>query len=108
MEFADGFFEDAGERAAPAGVDCGDGAFFGVDEEDRDAICGLNAEEKAGSFGERGVSFAGLFWYGGERPNDRGVNLFEGDERKFLRVEGGLEFLAIFEDVFAGVPVGEA
>jgi len=36
------------------------------------------------------------------------MNLLEIDEREFLSAEGGLEFFAVFEDVFAGVPVGEA
>lgn len=34
--------------------------------------------------------------------------MFESDEREFLRAEGGLEFLAVGENVFAGIPVGEA
>ncbi len=108
VEFADGFFEDAGEGAAPSGVDGGDGAFFGIDEKDGDAVGGLHAEEEAWSVGERGVAFAGFFWSGSERPDDCGVDLFEDDERKFWDAEGGLEFFAIFDDVFASVPFGQA
>ena len=89
-------------------MDCGDGAFFGIDEEDGDAVGSLNAEEEAGSVGERGVTFAGLLGGGGERPDDGGMNLFEIDEREFLSAESRLEFFAILEDVFAGVPFGEA
>jgi hypothetical protein len=40
--------------------------------------------------------------------DDVGVDLFEGDELKIAGAEGGLEAAAIFEDVFAGVPIGEA
>ena len=76
VEFADGFFEDAGERAAPACMYSGDDALSGIDEEDGNAVGGLDGEEKAGSFGERGVAFAGFFWRGGERPDDGGVDLF--------------------------------
>jgi len=68
----------------------------------------LDAEEEAGSVGDRGVAFAGLFGGGGERPDHGGVDLLEIDEREFLSAEGGLEFFAVFEDVFASVPVGEA
>jgi len=42
LHLADGFGGDAGQGAAPAGVDGGDGAFFGVDEEDRDTVGGLD------------------------------------------------------------------
>ena len=89
-------------------MDCGDGAVFGVDEEDGDAVGSLDAEEEAGSAGDRGVAFAGFFGGGGERPDDGGMDLFQIDEREFLSTEGGLEFFAIFDDVFAGVPFGEA
>lgn len=34
--------------------------------------------------------------------------MFERSKREFLRTDGGLKTAAIFEDVFAGVPVGKA
>ena len=108
MEFADGFFEDANERSTPTGVNSGDGAFFGIDEQNGNAVGGLDGEEKSGSFGERGVAFAGLFRRRFERPDDCGMDLFESDKREFLGAEGSLKFLAVFEEVFAGVPFGEA
>jgi hypothetical protein len=40
--------------------------------------------------------------------DDVGVDLLEGDELEIVGPEGGLEAAAIFEDVFAGVPIGEA
>jgi hypothetical protein len=36
-----------------------------------------------------------------------GVDLFEGEELEIVGAEGGLEPAAVFEDVFASVPVGE-
>ena len=76
VEFADGFFEDAGESAAPTGVDGGDGAFLGVNEEDGDAVGGLDGEEQAGRFCERSVTLAGFVWSRGEGPDDGRMNLF--------------------------------
>ena len=108
VEFADGFFEDAGEGSAPSGVNGGDNALFGVNEEDGDAVGGLDSEEKAGGFGKRGISFAGFLRRRFKGPDDGRMDLFEDDEREFLSAKGGLEFLAVFEDVFADVPVGEA
>lgn len=42
--FAGGFLGDAGESALPAGVNGGDGARFGIDEEDGNAVGGLGGE----------------------------------------------------------------
>jgi len=36
------------------------------------------------------------------------VDLFEVDEREFLRAESGLKPFTIFDHVFTGVPIGEA
>jgi len=44
LHTADGFLGDAGEGAAPAGVNGGDRALFWVDEQNRNAIGGLDAE----------------------------------------------------------------
>ena len=48
------------KRAAPAGVDSGDGTFFGVDQEDGDAVGGLDGEEEAGAVSDAGVAAAGI------------------------------------------------
>jgi hypothetical protein len=108
LELANGFDGYTGEGAAPAGVDSGDGAFLGIDEEDGNAVGGLDAEEEAGATGDRGVAFAGLAGGTVEEVDDVGVDLFEGYELEILGAEGGLEAAAVFEDVVAGVPVGEA
>jgi len=108
LHLADGFDGDASERAPPAGVNGGYGAVFGVDEEYGNAVGGLDAEEEAGAVGGGGVASA---WFGGggfEEVDYVGMDLLEGDELKIVGVESGLEAAAIFEDVFAGVPIGEA
>ena len=108
LHLADGFDGDAGEGAAPSGVDGGYSAVFWVDEEDGDAVGGLDAEEEAGAVGGGGVASAGFGGGGFEEVDDVGVDLFEGDELKIGGAECRLEAAAIFEDVFAGVPVREA
>ena len=108
LHLANGFDGDAGEGAAPSGVDGGYGAVFGIDEKDGDAVGGLDAEEKAGAVGGGGVSRTGLGWDAFEKMDDVGMDLFEGDELEIGGAESGLEAAAIFEDVFAGVPIGEA
>jgi len=108
LHLADGFDGDAGEGAAPSGVNGGHSAVFGVDEENGDAVGGLDAEEEAGTVGGRGVAFAGFGGDGVDEMDYVGVDLLEGDELEIVGAEGGLEAAAIFEDVFAGVPIGEA
>ncbi len=76
MHFADGFGGDTGESAAPAGMDGGDGAFFGVDEEDGDTVGGLDGQEKVGSVGDAGVASTGIGGGGVEDVDYVGVELF--------------------------------
>jgi hypothetical protein len=89
-------------------VNGGNRAFFGIDEEDGDAVGGLNGEEEAGAVGDGGVAFRGLVGGAVEEMDYVGMDLFEGDELEVVGAEGGLEATAVFEDVLAGVPVGEA
>ena len=56
---ADGFLSDAGEGAAPTGVNGGDRALFRIDKEYRHAIGGLDGKEQAGAVGDGGVAFGG-------------------------------------------------
>ena len=107
MEFADCLFEDAGKSAPPSGVDNCDGTFLGINEKNGDTVGGLDSEEEAGRFGERGVAFAGFDGGGSERPNDGRMDLFEIDEREFFGTETGLEPFAVFEDIFASIPFGK-
>lgn len=76
LHLADGFGGDAGQGAAPAGVNGGDGALFGVDEEDWDAVGGLDGQEEAGAVGDAGVTTAGVGWGGVEYVDYVGVKLF--------------------------------
>lgn len=103
-----GFGDDAGERAAPTGVNGGDGALFRVDQEDRNAVSGLHGEEEARTIGHQSITAAGFGGCGLEDVNHVGVDLLQRDEWKIGGAEGGLEAAAVFETVFAGVPVGEA
>jgi hypothetical protein len=89
-------------------VNGGYGAVSGVDEEDGDAVGGLDTEEEAGAVGGGGIPFARLVGGGAKVMDDVGMDLFEGDESELAGTEGGLEASAIFEDVFASVPFGEA
>ena len=45
---------------------------------------------------------------GVEKTDDIRMDLFQGDEFQVRGAEGGLEAVAVLEDVFLGVPVGEA
>jgi len=45
LHLADGFDDDAGQSASPASVNGGDGVLFRVDEQNGDAIGGLDAKE---------------------------------------------------------------
>lgn len=84
LHLADGFDDDAGECPAPASVDGGDDAFFGIDDEDGRAVGGAHAEEEAGAIGGEGVAF-GLIGGRGfcarvEDTDYIGVDLMESDE----------------------------
>jgi len=107
LHFADGFGGDAGEGAAPAGVDGRDGAFFGVEEEDGNAVGGLDGQEEGGAVGDAGIATAGIGRWSVEEEDYVGVELLEIDEGEIGGTCGGLEAAAVFLDVFAGVPVRE-
>ena len=108
LHLADGFDDDALKRATPASVNGGDGALFRVDEENGDAIGGLDSEEKAGAIRGGGVATAKFGRWGVEKMDDIGMDLLERNELEIWRAEGRLEAAAVFEDVFLGVPFGEA
>jgi hypothetical protein len=75
LHFPDGFDDDAGEGAAPSGVDGSYGATLGVDEENGDAVGGLDAEQQAGTVGGGGVASRGLVGDGVEVMDDVRVDL---------------------------------
>jgi hypothetical protein len=82
----------------------GDGALFRIDEENRDAIGGLDAQEEAGTVCDGGIASARFGGCGVEKMDDIGMDLLERDEVEVRRAERGLEEAAVFEDVFLGVP----
>src|SRR6266853_1346717 len=96
LHLADGFHDDAGESAAPAGVDGGDDALFRVDEENGDAVGGLYCEEEVGTVGDGGVPMADFGRSGVEKMDDVGMDLFQGDKLLVGGAEGGLEEAAVF------------
>lgn len=117
-----GFLDDASQGAAPTGVNCGDSMLFGVDEEDGNAIGGLYAKEEAGmicgggiatigigtiGIGTIGIGTTGLGGRCFENADDVGMELFERNEMHLAGAQDGLKTAAIFEDVFAVVPIGE-
>ncbi len=108
LHFADSFGDDAGQGATPAGMNGSDGALSRVDEENGDAIGGLDAEEDAGAVGDRGVALTDYRRRGVEEMDDVGVDLLQGDEFHVGGAKGGLETAAVLQDVFLGVPFGEA
>ncbi len=108
LHFADGLGDDALQRAAPARMNSGDCTLPWVDEKDRNAIRGLHGEKKAHAVCDGSVAAARFARRGVECVNDVGVKLFERGEREIVCAERGLEAAAIFQNVFAGIPVGEA
>jgi len=108
LHLADGFDDDALEGATPAGMNGGDGPLFRVDEENGDAIGGLDSEEKAWPIRGRGVAAAKFGGRGVEKMDDVGMDLLERNELEIGCAEGRLEAAAVSVDVFLGVPFGEA
>jgi hypothetical protein len=89
-------------------VDGGDGAFFGVDQEDGYAVGGLDGEEKPRVACGAGVAAAGIGGGVVEEVDYIGVELFQGNEREIRSAGGDLEAAAVFLDILAAIPVGEA
>lgn len=108
LHAAESFCGDARERAAPSGVDGGDGVMARVDEQDGNAVGGLNGEEEAGRARGEGVAFGRLGRRRGDEVRDVGMDLAQGDEREFRVAEGFGEAAAVFVDALAAVPVSVA
>ena len=99
---------DPGEGATPTSVDGGNCTFFRIDDEYRNAIGSLDAEEETGAVRCGCVAFAGVGGRLGKNANHVRVDLLERNEFKIGSAERGLKEAAIFEDVFGGVPLHEA
>jgi hypothetical protein len=104
LHLANGFDEDALERAAPSGVNSGYGAILGVYEEDRDAVGGLDGEEEAGAVGGGGIASARFGGGGVEEMDHIRMDLLQRNEFEVRCAECRLEAAAVFEDVFFAVP----
>jgi len=106
LHLADGFDDDALERAAPSGVNCCDGALFRIDEENRDTVGGLDGKEKA----ERLVTeaFRGKVRRVRRRKmDDVGMDLFQRNEFEVRCAEADWKTAAVFEDAFLAIPFGK-
>ena len=87
-EGADAALDDAGEGAAPASVEGGDGVGAGVGDEHGNAVGGEDAEKEVGIAGEQsvaaqeGFAFCGGQWERAavDASDDAGVALADGDE----------------------------
>jgi holo-[acyl-carrier protein] synthase len=104
LHLADGFDNDAGEGAAPAGVDGGDDAFFRIDYQHRGAIGRAHAEEQSLVVCGQCVAFGLLAWIRVDDPHDVGMNLVERHEIQIAGADCGLESLSVFVDVLALIP----
>ena len=100
----DSLFRDASERSAPTCVNCGNSAFPGIDQKNRDAIGGLYAEKQILNIGCRSIAENRFFGDGRNAMGEIGMNLLERSEREILRGKRALESLAVCEDVLAFVP----
>src|ERR1700753_35315 len=54
---AHAFFHDSLHRPAPAGMKCAYGFAFGIDEQNREAICSKNAQRDAAQIGHKAVAY---------------------------------------------------
>ena len=108
LHAADGFLRDASEGAAPSSVDCGDGAFLRIDQENGHAVGGLDTEKDARLIGGGGVTLARFGWNFRKQVEHIRVDLLERGELEATGAESGLKFAAIFKDGFARVPFHEA
>ena len=90
---AERFLHDARERAAPAGVDGGDGAAARVGKQDRDAVGGLHGEQEARRLRDERVGARRLGGDArtGENVDHVGVKLARGDEGPIGGAERGGE-----------------
>lgn len=92
-------------------MDGSDGAMTRIDEQNGNAVGGLNREEEAGRASGKGVALSEIVGLGGRRGDDMrdvGMDLAQRDERKFSMAERFGKTAAVFVDAFATVPVGVA
>lgn len=88
-------------------MDSGDGTLPGIDQKNGDTIGRLRGEQKTWLVCDGSVTRAGESRSGVEDLNDVRMDLFYWNQGEIFCIERGLEALAVFEDIFAGVPIGE-
>jgi hypothetical protein len=103
----DGFLRDAGESAAPSRVNCSDRALPWIDKKNRDAIGGLNGQQKTRERSGRGIADRSRIRGGVENLNGVRVNLLESDQGERFAADTILKCGAVFSYVFASVPIGK-
>ena len=58
MQFSDGTAGDVSYSSTPAGMHCSDSAIPGIDDQDRDAVCGFDRYQNARRIFNEGVAFS--------------------------------------------------
>jgi hypothetical protein len=104
---AESFFRNASERPAPAGMNRGDGALLWIDQQNRNAIGRLHAEQQAGRVGERSIASAGPVRRRLNESHDGRMELAERNQPRLRCAESRLESLAILDHHFAMIPIRE-
>jgi len=84
MHLAHSFLHDALERSTPARVKHAHCVALGVDENNRQAVGGLNAEQQAGSCSDQAVAGKLCFPWRIDEVDDVGMNLPQRDQRPGL------------------------
>jgi len=77
LHLPDGFRNDALKGTAPTGVNGCDSTLFRIDEENRDAIGGLDAQEEPATVRGGGIASARFGGCGVEKVDDVGMDLLE-------------------------------
>jgi hypothetical protein len=107
----DSFFRNAAKRAAPSGMDGGDGTMFRIGEKNRNAIRRLHNEKHAALPREERISlwrFTGAINTTIDAMHYVGMYLSQRNDAHLARSDSAEKFLAILEDARASVPVREA
>ena len=99
------FCGNAGEGAAPSGVNGGDGAMARINEQDGDAVGGLDGEEQAGRGRGDSIAFRRISRRFEDDMRDVGMDLLQGDERRFSMAERARKTAAIFLDALTAIPI---
>jgi hypothetical protein len=81
MHLAHSLFHNTFDRASPTGMENTHSALFGVDENNGQAVSGLNAEEQTRSIRYESIAGELRFWRCVDEVDDIGMNLAQSNER---------------------------